>query len=117
MDLKLIKIADACTDEERVVIKALASCNLNRYILFDTTFDENGVVSNKHRHVFAFPNLVVNKGDYIWLYTKQGYYGTHKNTSNTTTHKLYWCLNNYVWNNSGDKAYLLHYDDWENLEY
>lgn len=117
MDLKLIRIADACTDDERVVIKAMTKCNLNDYIIFDTTFDENGIVSNKHRHIFIFPDMIVEKGDYVWLYTKQGSYGTHKNTSGTTTHKLYWCIDGHIWNDSGDRVYLLHYDDWESLRY
>lgn len=116
-DLKLIKIKDARTDNERVVLKVLSKCNINSYILFDTTYDESGIVSNKHRHLFVFPDLVVEEGDFIWLYTKNGSYGTHKNTSGTTTHKLYWGVNNHIWNNEGDKAYLMHYDDWESLTY
>ena len=117
MDLKLIKIKDARSDNERVVLKVLSKCNINSYILFDTTFDESGIVSNKHRHLFVFPDLVVEEGDFIWLYTKIGVYGTHTNTSGTTTHKLYWGVNNHIWNNEGDKAYLMHYDDWESLAY
>ena len=72
MDLVLRKIADASlADKERVIIKVLKTCNLNRYILFDTTYDENGIRSDKHRHVYVFPNLIVNEGDFIWLYTKK----------------------------------------------
>lgn len=54
MELKIIKIKDAQTDDERVVIKALSKCNINSYILFDTTYDEKGIVSNKYRHIFIF---------------------------------------------------------------
>lgn len=117
MDLKLIAIKDVQTDDERVVIKVLSKCNLNNYIIFDTTFTENGILSNKHRHLFVFPNLIVNEGDYIWLYSNIGSYGTHRNISKTITHKLYWGMENHIWNNEGDKAYLLHYDDWESLAY
>lgn len=62
MELKMIKIKDAQTDDERVVIKALSKCNINSYILFDTTYNEKGIVSNKFRHIFIFPDLVVEKG-------------------------------------------------------
>lgn len=112
MDLKLVKIADCKTDNERLIIRAVRACNLNEYIVFDTTFDEDGIVSNKHRHVFIMPNVSVNEGDFIWLYTRQGTYHTHNNKSNTITHNIYWGLNINVWNNDGDKAYLIHYDDW-----
>lgn len=117
MDLKLIKIKDARTDNERVVLKVLSKCNVNSYILIDTTYDENGIVSNKHRHLFVFPDLVVEEGDFIWLYTKPGAYATHANTSGTITHNIYWGVNSYIWNNEGDRAYLMHYDDWDSLAY
>jgi hypothetical protein len=64
-------------------------------------------VSNKFRHIFILPDLVVEKGDFIWLYTKPGVYGTHTNTSGATTHKLYWGVLSHIWNNDGDKAYLI----------
>ena len=118
MDLVLRKIADASlADKERVIIKVLKTCNLNRYILFDTTYDENGIRSDKHRHVYVFPNLIVNEGDFIWVYTKQGVYNIHDNNSGTKTHNLYMNLNTTIWNNSGDTAYLLHYDDWNSVAY
>lgn len=115
MELKLINIVNRDLDEERVVIKVLQKCNTNNFVLFDTTYLENGIASNAERHLFILPTLNIEVGDYIWIFTKSGTYATHKNTSNTTTHKLYWGLGHSIWNNSGDRAYLLHYDDWESL--
>lgn len=112
MDLKLIKIADCNTDDERLIIQAMRACNLNEFIVLDTTFDEDGIVSNKCRHVFIMPDICVNEGDFIWLYSHQGTYHTHNNTTNTITHNIYWGLDIHVWNNDGDMAYLIHYDDW-----
>lgn len=42
MNLEIRKVADNATDEERVVLYALADCNLNDYLLFDSTYDEEG---------------------------------------------------------------------------
>ena len=64
-----------------------------------------------------FPNQIVNEGDFIWLYTKRGIYHTHENNSGTTTHNLYMNLNTTIWNDNGDTAYLLHYDDWNSVSY
>lgn len=116
MDLKIIKIADCGDDNEKLIIQAVNKCNLNEYIVFDTTFDEEGIVSNKHRHVYVMPDIEVNTGDFVWLYTKEGKYHTHKNDSLTITHNIFWGLNIHVWNNDGDKAILIHYDDWESME-
>ena len=116
MDLKLVKIADSGNDNERLIMKAVRACNLNEYIVLDTTYDEDGIVSNKHRHVYIMPDINVNEGDFIWLYTKNGTYHTHNNVSKTITHNIYWGLDIHVWNNDGDKAYLIHYDDLGSVE-
>lgn len=116
MDLQLIRIADRGNDNERLIMRAVRKCNLNEYIVLDTTYDEEGIVSNKNRHVYVMPDINVNEGDFIWLYTHEGSYHTHKNDSNTITHNIYWGLDIYVWNNNGDKAYIIHYDDWNSIE-
>ena len=59
----------------------------------------------------------MNEGDFIWLYTKQGAYHALDNKSGTKTHNLYMNLKTTIWNNSGDTAYLLHYDDWNSVSY
>lgn len=115
MDLKLIKIVDKNTNKERLVMYAFNECNLNEYIVLDTTYNEEGVISNRLRHVYIMPDIKVNKGDFVWLYTHTGDYHTHKNDSNTTTHNIYWGLDINIWNNEGDKAYLIHYDDWDRI--
>ena len=116
MDLKLIRIADRGNDNERLIMRAVRKCNLNKYIVLDTTYDEDGTVSNKHRHVYIMPDIIVEEGDFIWLYTCDGKYHTHNNSSKTITHNIYWGLDVHVWNNDGDKAYLIHYDDLDSIE-
>lgn len=115
MKLKLIRIDERSTDNERLLIKALEDCNTEHYLVFDTTFDGQGI-SNLDRHMFLLPSLDVKKGDYIRLYTKSGDYSSFLNKSNTTTHNIYWNLENHVWNNEGDRAFLVHYDDWSSLD-
>lgn len=110
MNLEIRKVADNATDEERVVLYALADCNLNDYLLFDSTYDEEGNISNKHRHMFVFPDQNVKKGDFVWIYSKDGNAYKRGNNSNTTTYILFWGLNCHVWNNDGDTVHLIHYD-------
>lgn len=54
MNLEIRTVTDNATDKERVVLYALADCNLNDYLLFDSTYDEEGNISNKHRHISPF---------------------------------------------------------------
>lgn len=51
MNLEIRTVADNATDEGRVVLYALAGCNLKDYVLFDSTYDEEGKISNNHRYM------------------------------------------------------------------
>ncbi|GAA0231798.1 lamin tail domain-containing protein [Cryptosporangium japonicum] len=64
-----------------------ATVNLNRWTVRD--------VAN---HVYTFTgNVTVRPGATLWLHTGRG--------TNTATHR-YWNSGNYIWNNTGDTAYL-----------
>lgn len=54
-------------------------------------------VRDKSGHVYKFGTFALVPGASVTLYTGKG--------SNSST-KRYWGLSNYVWNNSGDTAYL-----------
>lgn len=110
MDVKISRILDRGTDEERLVLIVFSNCDLNEYIVFDTTYDEDGVISNRHRHLYVFPPTEVEANDTVVLYTRRGTYSTIYNDNGTTSHFFYWNLDIHVWNNEGDTAYLLHYD-------
>lgn len=112
MDISIVKIADAHNDHERLILRVDNDCDLGWYLVFDSTYDEAHIISNKSRHLFLLPSIKVKKGDFIWVHTGKGEYHTHNNTSKTTTHNLYWGLESKVWNNDQDKAYLIKYSEW-----
>jgi len=114
MNLEIRGIVNNNTKQERVVLKVLADCNLKEYLLFDSTYDENGMISNKQRHMFVFPDQMVKKGDYVWLHTGCGKEHVHDNTEQTKTYNLYWEMDCSVWNNDGDTVHLIHYDGYVN---
>ncbi|MCD3616437.1 hypothetical protein KX362_23410, partial [Escherichia coli] len=72
---------------------------------------ENGQVSNKHRHVYFFPDKSVKKGEYVILFTRSGKNktGTWNDDDDTVTHRFYWGLDTTVWNEDGDEALVLKY--------
>jgi len=108
MNLKIYTILDNGKQEnERLLIKVLQDDNTNNYLVLDTTYGSDGKVSNKHKHPFWFPKVAVKKGDHVVLYSRKGTYSTEKHTDNTTIHYFFWNLDSCVWNNDGDKAYLL----------
>ena len=55
-------------------------------------------IRDKANHVYTFPSVsIAGKGGRIWLHTGKG---------TTKTPNAYWGSGNYVWNNTGDTAYL-----------
>lgn len=117
MHLQILKVRDAGDlENERIILKANKACEISWYILFDNTYDEAGNISNLWRHVYIFPKIQLNEGDFVWLYTKCGKDSSRGNNSNTTTHLLYWGLDETIWNKEKDAAHLIKYVDSQSIE-
>lgn len=107
--LRLIEVRDPGKSNERVFIQALQDVDLGDYIVTDTTYRQNGTVSNKTRHVYEFARKVVKAGEYIALHSAVGTYKLDKTTdAGTPLHRFYWGLNYTIWNKDGDNAWLLY---------
>lgn len=106
-DFELYKVVKE-PDNEHVVLRVLEDCNLSRYILMDNTYDSEGNISNIHRHSLILPNINVNKGDYLRIYTHVGKQRSFINKSKTITHEIFWGFDGdiSIWNDTKDKAYI-----------
>ena len=104
-DFELFKVVKT-TEDERIVFKVLEDTNMSYYLLMDNTYDQSGNLSNANRHCFAFPNVNVQRGDYIILYTGVGQQKSFKNKAQTTTYEFYWGFNGEasVWNDAAKSA-------------
>ena len=112
MKLAILDVFDpGVLDKERIKLQALDNIEIGNYCLADSTYTDDGKVSNKLRHFLWIPDKKVAKGDYIVIYTKAGQSKDEKNNQ-TTTHTFFWGLKETVWNKSGDVAILLHIDEW-----
>ena len=117
MHLQILKVRDqGDLENERIILKASKDCEISWYILFDNTYDDDGELSNLWRHMYIFPKIQVKAGDFIWLYTKAGNDINRGNNSNTTTHLLYWGLDETIWNKGNDKAHLVKYVDSQSVD-
>lgn len=117
MHLEILRVRDAGDlENERIVLKANQVCEISWYILLDNTYDEYGNLSNLWRHVYVFPKIKVKAGDFIWLYSKKGENSSRGNKSNTTTHLLYWGLDETIWNKEKDAAHLIKYIDSQSVD-
>lgn len=115
MKLKVINIRNAGEEKERLLIRVLEDCNLKGYMVVDNSYDDNGVISNVHRHIYVFPSIDVTKGNIVRLYTKKGdnsVFDANYGKEKVTYYNFYWGFESdvTVWNQDGDTPYILHFD-------
>lgn len=103
-------------DGERVRIKVKEDCWLDDFLIMDNTYNENGGVSNKYRHVYQFPCHRVNVGDTVYLYTKKGKKVVPDDNEKNRTLRFYWGLGKTIWNQDGDTIHLIKIDRSESKE-
>lgn len=111
MELSILNIFDRLDRQhERVVIQVSEDCNCWPYILI-----RNNGVRREESKVFIFPNMEVEKGDIITIYTKAGYPQRRKNTNERTEHILYWGEKESIWNMKNSNALLVKIEDYQTL--
>ena len=114
MKIEIVKILDrAVGNKERLWLKVLADTDLKYFIVFDTTYTSDTSISNLQRHAYWFKPKQVKTGDFVVLYTKTGTPSQKTNENGTTTHFLFWGLENTVWNDTGDCAVLFEVNSWQ----
>lgn len=114
MKLKIIQIVDKGThNSEKVLIDVLEDSNLKDYIIRDTTYIREKVVSNKWVHTYEFLKQPLKKGDKVVLYTKTGTNNEKDLGNGNKEYTYFWGLNSSVWNNDGDAAVLYEIRGWQ----
>lgn len=112
MGLKVHSVVNGKTPKEEYAwLQTDEKINLTGYALVDRTFNPKGVVSNEFRHIFIFPDLEIEKSDWVRLYSGEGKYSKVPISDGSGyIHSLYWQAGTCVWNNAGgDTASLIKY--------
>lgn len=110
MDIELVSINNPGLDNEYALIRVNRDCNLNKFFIYDTTFDDEGRESNKLPHMLRLPdyNVQVLRTPQIRLYTSRSYpIQEWSDPQHVNTLILSWRLNETIWNREGDKATLV----------
>ncbi|RYX94619.1 MAG: hypothetical protein EOO28_13435 [Comamonadaceae bacterium] len=114
MKLKIISVhGHGDYDKEFVKLQVQEDCEVGEFVLTDSTFTEDDKVSNKLRHTFWFPDMLVKKGSIVSVWTRTGTHSLYKTDDGKPLHRFYWGLKTPVWNDIGDCAVLMHVDMWQ----
>ncbi|WPQ61230.1 hypothetical protein SIO70_22995 [Chitinophaga sancti] len=72
LELEIFAVYNAnVAQKEHIILKANGKVNLNSYQVKDRTF-KLGKQTNIFPHVFALPNIVLEKGQYVAIFTGKG---------------------------------------------
>ena len=110
MDISLDRIVNAGEENEYLLMSVNKDCNLGKFLVYDTTYDQDGNVSNKLPHLYRFPAKDIKKEriPLIRLYTCKNY-ATQEwvNPRGVNNLILSWRLQETIWNKEGDRANLI----------
>ena len=109
MSLKIDTLKkDGDAEKEYIKLKATADVDIGNYAIIDKTFNNNGSVSNVHKHFYRFPSKVIKKGEFVTLRTGKGKNIELITTNGVKVHRCYWGSDAAFWNDSNtEKAELL----------
>ena len=118
MSLKIYSVVNASKPLDEIVrLRTSEKINLKGYALVDRTFNSDGSVSNEFRHIYVFPDLVLNPNEWVRVHTGKGKDRVGKNDKDEVVHFLYWNADECVWNDKGgDIVTLIQYSIKSNLK-
>lgn len=109
MNLVFINRQFKDTVNDLLLFKANGKCELSNYLVYDKTYDGNGNETNIFPHMFHFPALTVEKGEYVALRLHKGKYNKGETKQKEVCHNIYWGMDNEVsiFNDEGDSVHLV----------
>ena len=97
------------TKSDLLLFKAVEKCELSNYLVYDKTYDGAGNESNIFPHMFRFPVLTLEKGEYVALWLHKGKFNKGQTSQGKVCYNIYWGMedNVTIFNDSGDCVHLV----------
>ncbi len=116
MQLELKNFADAgVLDKERLIIRVLADINIGSYVVLRSKKSDSGKPISGTKDAYWFPDVAVNRGDLIVLYTKRGT-SSKKPLDGRDAHFYYWSQSSPFWGaDKNNTAVLLDVESWASM--
>lgn len=116
MKLKIQSIADKGNfEKERLVLKAVADCDVGDYLILRAGFRDGSVTTGVH-NTFWFPDEDVEAGDLVVVYSKSGRQNTKQLKNGKTSHFFYWARDSALWGTTSKAPVLMYSPEWESAD-
>lgn len=109
MNLTFVNRQFKDTDDDLLLFEALGKCVLSDYIVYDKTYNESGDESNIFPHMYRFPNIILEKGEYVALRLHKGRTNKGQTAQKEVCYNVYWGIDEKVsiFNDDGDVVHLV----------
>lgn len=109
MNLTYINRQFKDTKNDLLLFKAMGKCTLSDYIVYDKTYDEGGDESNIFPHMYRFPAIILEKGEYVALRLHKGETNKGETAQKEVCYNVYWGMedNVSIFNDNGDIIHLV----------
>lgn len=109
MNLTFVNRQNKNTKKELLLFKAVEKCDLSDYIVYDKTFDESGSESNVFPHMYRFPSITLEKGEYVALRLHKGKNNKGQTVQKDLCYNVFWGMdeNVSIFNDEGDRIHLV----------
>ena len=113
MNLKVRRFRDrGDLQNERVVLICSEDMDVGKYLLFRTKAVDTDEVSTDLKNCFWLPDLSINAGDIIVIYSKSGENKNRENSDGSKSHFMYRGLKTPIWGDESDCAVLMEISNW-----
>lgn len=116
MILKIKDIKDIGTDKERVVLSVVENGDIGMHFLLNTTQISDGEVSSEVSKPYWFPDIEVQEGDLVVVYSKKGKKGLKLNPSGKTSYFFYRQFDTPIYGKEEEVPLVLEANSWATKE-
>jgi hypothetical protein len=113
MNLEIRSLADRGDHQkERLTLRCVNDTDMGHYALLQTS-SRDGVVNTGVKRTIWFPDKLIQTGDLVVVYTRQGTQSEKVLTTGKKAHFLYWGFSVPIWEEDDAGAVLLHAPEWD----
>lgn len=113
MRLEIRSFADAGNlEKERLILRVSSDTDIGEYAVLRSGTGSSGSPTSGRKMAYWFPDVNVNAGDIVVLYSKKGTRSEKPLTEGRTAHFFYWGSSTPLWV-PGRCAVVLLVSDWE----
>ena len=113
MNLHIRRVVDGGDiQKERISLYAEAALDIGKFLIFQSKYVDESSVSGEINYPFWLPDLQVDAGDLVVIYTKKGAARSRPNSDGSKTHFIYRNLDAPIWTDREECAVLVEMTEW-----